>query len=412
MTAPCPLQVKIAYARLCRTETLRQAWAMVRKGGPAPGVDGQTLDQFAAVAEAELRHIETDLKARRYRFLPVRRTFIGKLSGGRRRLGIPAIGDRVVEQAIRLLLEPILALRFAVGSFAYRSGRGVQQAIDRLLEHRRHGNAWILESDVEDFFDTIDHTILLDRLRAESIDEDILRLIAASLTAGVRLGRRWFASPRGVPQGSPLSPLLANYYLTPFDDSLADEGHELIRYADDLVVCCPSRHEAQRASGDLRRELARLKLKVNPAKTRILDSRRDRFEFLGFAIGPGAILPASDSIQRFRRAVAESLEESRGEPLTRRIEWLNPLVRSFACYYARCGAATLYGELDSWIEDRLRKSAGLPARGHAVPLSNLVRLVSYLQPHCRPWVHPASTYSSPRDYGGWCKPRVPRRESG
>ena len=203
--------------------------------------------QFAAVADRQLRQIEADLRSRRYRFLPVRRIFVAKLTGGRRRLGIPAIRDRVVEQAMRLVLEPVVSTGFAPVSFAYCSRRGVHQAIDRLLQQRREGNSWILESDVQDFFDTIRHPMLLGLLHGLAIDEVLVGLVADFLGAGSRLGGRWFSSRCGVPQGSPLSPMLANLYLTPFDHALVKQNYELIRYADDLVICCGSRREAQEA---------------------------------------------------------------------------------------------------------------------------------------------------------------------
>ncbi len=395
------------YDQLLRADLLQQAWKLVSKGGPAPGVDGRTLGQFAARAQEELRDIEADLRARRYRFLPVRRTFVAKLTGGKRRLGIPAIRDRVVEQAIRLVLEPVLASRFAAGSFAYRSGRGVQQAIDRLLDERRQGNSWILESDVQDFFDTIDHAILFRQLKENAIPEELIGLIAASLQAGARLGTRWLASRRGVPQGSPLSPLLANSYLTPFDHAVTRAGHSLIRYADDLVLCCATRCEASRALADVRRELSALKLGVNPRKTRILDSRRESVDFLGFTIHPQSIEPTRDSVERFRQAIVQSIHDSRGARLKEQAAQLNPLVRSFGLYYRRCHAAGLFASLDHWILDRLWDSRPNCGRPNRQGLPELVRLSSYLHGPSRPWIR-ADSMEGRQGYDGWCLPRAKR----
>ena len=246
MITPWHNHRSVTYEQVCNPSTLRDAWRLVRRGGPAPGVDGQTLDEFAAVADRQLCQIEANLRTRHYQFLPVRRIFVAKITGGRRRLGIPAIRDRVVEQAMRLALEPVVSRGFAPASFAYCSRRGVHQAIDRLLQQRREGHAWILESDVQDFFDSIRHPVLLGLLHGLAVDETLIELVARFLGAGSRLGCRWFASRRGVPQGSPLSPMLANLYLTPFDHALAKQNYELIRYADDLVICCGSRREAQR----------------------------------------------------------------------------------------------------------------------------------------------------------------------
>jgi len=342
-----------SYARLCQPTTLQTAWKLVQRGGPAAGVDGCTLEQFAARASRELQTILEDLRQYRYLFLPVRRTFVAKLIGPPRRLGIPTVRDRIVEQALRLVLEPILSPGFSVGSFAYRAGRGVHSALQALLAHRRSGMAWILQSDIQDFFDSIDHAILQTALIRAKIEPELVDLIGRFLAAGVRLGSRWFPSHRGLCQGSPLSPLLANFYLNPFDHALQRAGYELLRYADDFLVCCRSHHQARQALDEVTRQLARLKLTTNPAKTRILDSRQESFDFLGFLVTPNGLQPSEANIQRFRQTLSDLTAPNSTLPLTELIAQINPLIRSFRCFYQHCQADSLFAALDAWIAARL-----------------------------------------------------------
>ncbi len=378
---------RLSYADLCQTRLLRQAWNLVRRGGPAPGVDGRSLEQFAANADLEIARIQHALQTHRFRFLPYRRVFIAKLTGGKRRLAIPSIRDRLVAQALRILLQPLLSRNFEPASFAYCSGKGVQQAIDRLLQLCRHGSPWVLESDIQDFFDSIDLRLLLDRLRREPIDPQILQLLTDSLTSGVHLGKRWFPSPRGVPQGSPLSPLLANYYLTPFDRVLQQAGHQLIRYADDLVICSTSRAEAQNALTCTTQTLAKLHLKIQHQKTRILDSRREGFEFLGFAIHPHRILPTADNLDRFLQQLQQLLLNSRSLPTHIQLQKLNTLILCFAHFYRRCHDDPLWHNLDLQIQDlwtqhlRLNQPKKPKNSTPKNTTQNIVSLVAFRQTH-------------------------------
>ncbi len=337
------------YDQLCDPELLRRAWHLVQQGGPAGGVDAVSLDEFQRRAGSELQRIGAALSRRRYRFQPVRRTFIKKLTGGQRQLGIPTIADRVVAQAVRLVLEPVAEPGLAAASFAYRPGRDVHQAIAELLRRRDGGQPWFLESDIADFFDSISHRRLLDLLGQRVRDGALLQMVRQQLEAGARLGPRFLATPRGVAQGSPLSPLLSNLYLDPFDRALLGCGCALVRYADDFVICCRSREEAEQARRRAERELGRLELRVNGAKTRILDARRGSLEFLGFLLHPGYLWPAPGNVQRFRDQVAQIADVGRRVPLDELIDQVNPLVRSFAHYYHRCHVTGLFARLDAHV---------------------------------------------------------------
>jgi group II intron reverse transcriptase/maturase len=341
------------YEQLCQPDLLRRAWRLVQQGGSAGGVDAMSLDEFQRRAGSELQRIGVELAERRYRFLPVRRTFIKKLTGGQRQLGIPTIADRVVSQAIRLVLEPSAEPTLMPTCFAYRPGRDVHQAIATLVARRNGGQPWFLESDIADFFDSISHHRLLDLLRQRVSDGALLQIVQQHLDAGARLGRRWLATRQGVAQGSPLSPLLSNLYLDPFDQRLLSCGWGLVRYADDFVICCRSREAAEQARCRAERELARLELRLNPAKTRILDARRESLEFLGFLVHPGFLWPAPTNVQRFRDEVARITDAGREVAIDKLIEQLNPLVRSFAHYYHHCHVVKLFGQLDAYIRGRL-----------------------------------------------------------
>ena len=338
-----------SYDQLSEPELLRRAWRLVQQGGPAGGVDAVDLDQFRRRAGSELPGIAAQLAAGQYRFQPVRRALIRKLTGGHRRLGIPTIADRFVGQAIRLILEPKIEPALASASFAYRAGRDVHQAIGELRAQRDRGQTWCLESDVADFFDSIAHPRLLEMLRQHVRDPRLLDFIRQHLQAGIRSGKRIFRTRRGVAQGSPLSPLLSNLYLDPFDRALVGRGYALVRYADDFVVCCRSRQQAEQARRDVEMELQRLGLRIQPGKTRVVDARREPLEFLGFLVHPLYLWPAPDAVQRFRDQV-QRLTGDRGDvPFQDLIGRINPLVRSFAHYYAACRVVGLYSQLDAFV---------------------------------------------------------------
>jgi len=370
---------RVFYDHLCDPNLLQRAWAITRRGGSAPGVDGHSLDEFAAKLPDEITTILAQLRARSYRFLPHRRIYVPKLSGGRRRLEIPAVRDRLVAQAIRLLIEPILSAQFTCGSFAYRCGLGVRQALDTLLQYRAQGHHWILESDIKDFFDSVPHKPLFARLYREPIDPELIRFLQSCVTVGASNGISRFLYRRGIPQGNPLSPLMANYYLTPLDQAMQSLGHRWIRFADDLIVCCCSRAEASRALYDLRRNLAKLQLQVNQSKTRILDSRIESFQFLGFVIHPNRLEPVPENIERFNLLAYHAVTTA--TCLAHAIHSLNPLIRAFGNFYSRCADRQLYSQLDSSLVDLLV---------HTFPQFNpsrpdpkqpaLVRLTNYLPP--------------------------------
>jgi group II intron reverse transcriptase/maturase len=347
MTAPQPTLDHLADAAL-----LRHAWRLVRHGGPAAGIDTVTLDEFERRAGGELPRIAAEVRSGRYRFQPVRRAFVPKDGGGMRRLGIPAVCDRIVQQSLRLVLHPVIDPTMHASSFAYRAGRDAPRAIERLIEFRNTVGPWVVESDVAEFFDSVPHRPLLRLVAQRCRDPRVVDLVQRFLEAGVVAGRRFWQARRGICQGSPLSPLLANLYLNTFDHALARSGHKLIRYADDLVLVCSSRAAAAKALAQVKAELAKLNLRINDGKTRIVDARRESFEFLGFLICPDCLRPAPKNVERFRRTIDGWTRNRNGVGAKELAQRINALVATFAAYYRNCRAPKDFAALNAHVARR------------------------------------------------------------
>ena len=228
---------------------LQSAWERVRANGGAPGRDGMTVEKYAADAALRLQRLSQDLRAKTYRPQPVRRVYIPKSGGGRRPLGIPTIQDRIVQQALLQILGPIFEAKFSSRSHGFRPGRGCASALEVVDRAVRHGYTWVVDADLQQFFDHVDHEQLLTALNEEVADGSVLKLIRRILTAGVSLPETATVEPTelGTPQGGPLSPLLANVYLHAFDTAMVQAGYGLVRYADDFVIFAKSESEASAA---------------------------------------------------------------------------------------------------------------------------------------------------------------------
>jgi RNA-directed DNA polymerase len=263
---------------------LQQAWQQVAANGGAPGSDGMTIAKFRENADQRLAALATDLRAKTYRPQPVRRVFIPKAGGGRRPLGIPSVRDRIVQQALRQILEPLFEAKFSSRSHGFRPERGCATALSVVDRAVRHGYQWVVDADLQAFFDSVDHEQLLAALQEEIADGSVLRLVRQILKAGVFLPDTANVEPTewGTPQGGPLSPLLANVYLHRFDTQMVAAGYGLVRYADDFVIFAKSESEAAAALALARQVLeGELGLVLHPEKTRVV-SVAGGFEFLGF----------------------------------------------------------------------------------------------------------------------------------
>ena len=350
------------------------AWEKVKANRGSGGVDGQSLEAFAAQLDQQLDRLQSELKEDTYQPQPVRQVQIPKAGkpGEFRTLGIPTVYDRVCQQALLNRLEPpIFEPVLDEANFGYRRGRSTKDAMRKVWKEIHSGREWIVDADLKDFFGSVDHEKLLTLVAQRVADGRVLRLIRAMLKAGSYGQGQLFPSERGTPQGGVVSPLLSNILLTPFDREMRHKGYQLTRFADDWVVTCTSATEARAAIAAALRILSVLGVQLHPQKTRVVHVRRG-FEFLGYLmrrgkqlkLPPGKIVtgarsgalyayPREKSVQRFKDRVRQLTR--RCVPLKTKdlIEQLNPVLRGWGHYYKRAHVRTLFNNLDRWIERRI-----------------------------------------------------------
>ncbi len=329
-------------------------WSVWRNGGAA-GVDGQTVAQFNEHEEAELAKLCAELRDKTYRRQPARRAWIAKLGSAEKRpLGIPAVRDRTVEAALKAVLEPIFEHDFAEHSYGFRPGRGCPNAVERIEELLSQGRAWCVDLDFKSYFDTIPHERLLGLVAQRVVDGSVLALLEQSLKAGVLEELKgWQPTERGTPQGAVISPLLANLYLNPLDHQMARQGWAMVRYADDLVVLCHTREEAERALADLRQWSQEAGLTVHPTKTRIVPVTNEGFDFLGWHFRGGKKWPRTKSVQKLREKLRPLTARKQGRSWADLMAKLNPILRGWHGYFRASHPNGLKGP-DGWLRRRLR----------------------------------------------------------
>ena len=274
------------YDRLLQEKRLLRAFAKVKSNNGAPGIDGQSVTDFAEHLPEEIAGLVRELKEKSYRPQPVRRVEIPKSDGSLRQLGIPAVRDRVVQQCLLEILQPIFDPEFHPSSYGYRPGRSAHQAIAKAsLFIRRYRRRWVVDMDLSKCFDTLDHEQIIQSFRRRVTDGSVLGLLRLFLQSGIMVGSDWESSEQGSPQGGVISPLIANVYLNAFDQQMKERGHRIVRYADDILILSGSKKGAENALAVARRILEEeLLLTVNERKTRIVHSR-EGVPYLGVIIG-------------------------------------------------------------------------------------------------------------------------------
>lgn len=333
---------------------LRLAWEQIRKNAGAAGIDGMTIRQFEQRRQPLLELMKERLEQGTYRFKPVRRTLIRKEgSQKKRKLGIPTVMDRVVGQAMHLTLVEIFDCSFSRSNFGFRPGKSQQAAIRQVKKAVEEGYTWCSSIDLEDFFDEIPHGQILRLLRRRIRDEGFITLVARALKAGVIVDGVREKTRKGCPQGSPLSPILANIVLNELDQELEKRGHRFCRWADDFVILKRSEKAAWRVLASLTRYLKEeLQLRVNREKSQV--ARIGRVEFLGYQIRQGKIGVSAPAQQKFKRQVRELTKRNNPLSMSQIIRALNEYVAGWLSYYRIQECGTVFDQLDRFIRNRLR----------------------------------------------------------
>lgn len=341
--------------KVYRWENLYRAWRRVRRNKGVHGLDRVTIRMFEADEEKHLREIQRKLMERRYTPSPVRRVYIPKPSQPRKRrpLGIPIVADRIVQQAIFQVVDPLFDHTMSDRSFGFRKGRKAHHAIATLITDAKEGYRHVLDADIASFFDEIDHDVVMSCVRARIADGRVLDLFEAFLKAGVSEDGVISVPLRGVPQGGVISPWLSNLVLDHLDKVIEAQGWRYARYADDFVVLCPSSKEAQRALEVVKEVLGTLKLSLHETKTRLTDFEQG-FEFLGFAFRHFRIGIREASIERFKDRVRSLTRRQQGRNVDAVLADLNPVLRGWAGYFGVAQVSMTLRLLDSWIRMRMR----------------------------------------------------------
>lgn len=334
---------------------LQAAWARVRANGGAAGVDGQSVERFAAQAELYLSELGRALREGSYRPQPVKRVEIPKGDGRTRPLGIPAVKDRIVQTAVKLAIEPIFEVTFCPTSYGFRPGRGCKDALREVDGLIKEGFTFVVDADLESYFDTIPHQQLVHRVEERISDGRLLALIRSFLDQDILKGMERWTPVAGTPQGAVISPLLANIYLHPLDELMASRGLRMVRYADDFVVLCKSREEAEAALADIRQWVADNGLRLSPTKTHLGDCRiaGEGFDFLGYRFEAGRRWVRKKSLARFKDKIRERTRRTCGKSLAMVIADLNPMLRGWFGYFKHA-YPTEFTSLDGFIRRRLR----------------------------------------------------------
>ena len=354
-----------------RAPVLLAAWNKVASNKGAAGVDRQSVERFAAHSERYLSELASALKAGSYRPQAVKRVEIPKGQGATRPLGIPTVKDRIVQTALKFVLEPIFEAQFLDTSYGFRPARGCKDAlreVDRLI---KEGYTHVVDADLQSYFDSIPHEALMRRVEETVADGAMLGLIEQYLKQDILFESKSWTPVGGTPQGAVISPLLANIYLHPFDVLMKDSGHRMVRYADDFVILCRSAEAAQHALEIVRHWVLQNGLKLHPEKTHTGDCRNtgEGFEFLGYRFEAGKRAVRKKSLASLKARIVERTRRTSGQSLATVIATLNPILKGWFGYFKHAHGwtfNTLDGQIRRRLRAMLRKHEKRPGRGHCV----------------------------------------------
>ncbi len=343
--------------RIVSRENMLAAYQAVKRNAGAPGIDEMSVAALGDWLREHWEQIKASLLEGRYEPQPVKRVDIPKPGGGTRMLGIPTVRDRLIQQAIHQVLSPLWEREFSPHSYGFRPRRSTHDAVKAAREYVKGGHRWVVDIDLEKFFDKVNHDILMARIARRVRDKTLLRLIRCYLEAGIMHAGISQARSEGTPQGGPLSPLLSNILLDDLDKELEGRGHKFARYADDCNIYVKSRAAGERVLGTVTRFVEkRLKLKVNSAKSAV--DRPWKRKFLGYSMTSNRepkLKPAKASVDKLKDKVRELCRQGRGRNLQRFIqEDLNAKLRGWADYFRLSEVREVFEELDAWVRRRIR----------------------------------------------------------
>jgi len=352
------------YAR----STLDLAWKKVASNKGAAGVDHVSIDRFKSREGFYLDELERSLRNGTYRPYAVKRVYIPKGGGKFRPLGIPVVKDRIVQTALKMVLEPIFEKDFLSMSFGFRPGRGCKDALREVDALVKSGHTWYVDADLKSCFDTIPHEGLIGRLSEKVSDGSVLQIVELFLRQEIMEGIKRWTPTGGTPQGAVLSPLLSNIYLHPMDNFITDSGHRMVRYADDFVILCRSREEAMSALNSVKEWVSANGLELNLDKTHIgnFANPEEGFEFLGYLFEQGRRYVRRKSLKNLRDKIRQKTKRTCGRNVRKVIEDLNPMLKGWFEYFKHAHKYT-FSSVDGFVRRRLRaikrKQEKRPGRG-------------------------------------------------
>jgi RNA-directed DNA polymerase len=344
------------HDKVWKMENLQRAVEKVAAGKSPKKADGRKCRRYAEQSAQRLPLLQRSIRSGQYQPKPAQRVWIPKLGSKELRpLGIPPVENRVVEMALRNVLEPIFEHTFAEHSYGFRPGRGAKDALRRVVQLLRTGKSWIVDADFKGYFDSIPQD-KMERALAERVsDGRVLEMIHRLLKQGVmESGKGWSPTENGTPQGAVISPLLANIYLNPLDHLIAGQGWEMVRYADDFIILCQSQEQAERAMEAVRQWTEQAGLVLHPTKTRIVDANQPGgFDFLGYHFERGMRWPRPKSLDKFKEAIRQKTQRTRSGAMNQIVEQTNRTLRGWMAYFKHSIGNT-FPPLDKWVRGRLR----------------------------------------------------------